>query len=226
MRDHPKPRSPRISPDVVIGAALEVLDEGGLDDITLRRIATKLGIQAPTLYWHFKNKSDLIDDMAEAILKEGGMYDLQTPIDRNTWAEWLTQTAHALRQAMIAHRDGGRVVAGASLRSKAIQKLKLANFRVLHDAGFDPLYALLESDAITDYVWGYVIEEQTNPTMTPDHSPELALMREALEGPDMMLMDQIMREWNMRSPEELFDWGLQTIISGLKVMLENDRVRR
>ena len=62
--------------------------------------------------------------------------------------------------------------------------------------------------------------------MTPDHSPELAVMRKALEGPDMMLMDQIMREWNMRSPEELFDWGLQTIISRLKVMLENDRVRR
>ncbi len=50
-----------------------VLDEEGLDDVTLRKIASKLGIQDPTLYWHFKNKSDLIDDMAEAILKDGGM---------------------------------------------------------------------------------------------------------------------------------------------------------
>jgi TetR/AcrR family tetracycline transcriptional repressor len=226
MRDHPKPRGPRISPDVVIRAALVVLDEEGLDEVTLRKIASKLGIQAPTLYWHFKNKSDLIDDMAEAILKDGGMSDLLPPKDRNTWAEWLTQTAHSLRKAMIAHRDGGRVVAGASLRSKTMQKLKLTNFRVLHDAGFDSLYALLESDTITDYVWGYVIEEQANPTMTPDHSPSLSVMRETLEGPDMILMDQIMKEWNKRSPEEVFDWGLQTIVSGLRVMLENERVKR
>jgi TetR/AcrR family tetracycline transcriptional repressor len=211
---------------VVIRAALEVLDEEGLDNVTLRKIASKLSIQAPTLYWHFKNKSDLIDDMAEVILNDGGMYDLQLPNNSTAWAEWLTRTAHALRRAMLLHRDGGRIVAGASFRSKAMQKLKLTNMQVLHCAGFDHLQSSLGSETITDYVWGYVIEEQANPTVTAGQSPELSMMRETTDSSEMMLLDQTMDEWSKHSPEELFDWGLQIIISGLKMRLENERIER
>ncbi|MDW5564209.1 MAG: TetR/AcrR family transcriptional regulator C-terminal domain-containing protein [Methanomassiliicoccus sp.] len=225
MRERQKTKGPRISPEAAIRAALEVLDEEGLDNVTLRKIASKIGIQAPTLYWHFKNKSDLIDDMAEAILKDGGMYDLQPPKDKNAWTEWLTQTAHTLRRAMLSHRDGGRIVAGASFRSKAMQKLKLTSLQVLHGAGFDHLQSSLGSETITDYVWGYVIEEQANPTVTSGQSPELSMMRDTTDSSEMMLMDQTMDEWSKHAPEELFNWGLQTIISGLKMRLENERIR-
>ncbi len=219
MRDRSYPRGPRISPEAVIRAALEVLDEEGLDDVTLRKIASKLDIRAPTLYWHFKNKSDLIDDMAEVILKDGGMYDLKPPKDGGAWAEWLAQTAHSLRRAMVSHRDGGRVVAGASFRSNAMKKLKSTNVLVLNEAGFDPLHSILGSETVTDYVWGYVIEEQATPPLTLDDMPGL---RERMEEPDMVLVGQAMTELMKRPPEELFDWGLQIILSGLKKALEEE----
>ena len=64
-----KTKTPHIQPDAVIKAALEILDAEGLENVTLRRIAAKLNVQAPALYWHFKDKSDITDDMAQAILK-------------------------------------------------------------------------------------------------------------------------------------------------------------
>ena len=50
-----------LSRDTVVRAALELLDEVGLADLTLRGVAERLGVQAPALYWHVRNRQDLID---------------------------------------------------------------------------------------------------------------------------------------------------------------------
>ena len=68
---------------------------------------------------------------------------------------------HCLRNALIAHRDGGRVVAGASFgRAYALEKMLAQIARVLNKAGFDSLHADLAAGTTIDYVWGFVIEEQ------------------------------------------------------------------
>src|ERR1700755_2811951 len=53
----------------IVAVALELLDEAGLDGLTLRRLAERLGIRAPTLYWHVRNKRELLDLLAGAILE-------------------------------------------------------------------------------------------------------------------------------------------------------------
>src|ERR1700688_4158094 len=50
----------------VVRTALRILDEVGLDGLTVRKLASELGVQAPALYWHFKNKQALLDEMATA----------------------------------------------------------------------------------------------------------------------------------------------------------------
>ncbi|HEX3752721.1 MAG TPA: TetR family transcriptional regulator, partial [Streptosporangiaceae bacterium] len=54
----------------IVAAALELLDEAGLDGLALRRLAERLGIRAPTLYWHVRDKRELLDLLAGAILEE------------------------------------------------------------------------------------------------------------------------------------------------------------
>jgi len=58
---------PPLDPALVVLVALKLLDEVGLDGLTLRRLAAELGVQAPALYWHFANKRELLDHMAQAI---------------------------------------------------------------------------------------------------------------------------------------------------------------
>lgn len=57
-------RSPKLDKKLVVDTALRLLNEVGLDGLTLRAIAKELNVQAPALYWHFKNKQALLDEMA------------------------------------------------------------------------------------------------------------------------------------------------------------------
>lgn len=58
----------RLNRESVIDAALELLNETGIDGLTTRKLAQKLGIEQPTLYWHVKNKRALLDALAVEIL--------------------------------------------------------------------------------------------------------------------------------------------------------------
>lgn len=53
----------------VADTALRLLNEVGLDGLTLRRIATELDVKAPALYWHFANKQALLDELATEMLR-------------------------------------------------------------------------------------------------------------------------------------------------------------
>jgi TetR/AcrR family tetracycline transcriptional repressor len=204
---------------------LEILDAEGFGGVTLRQISSKLGVQAPALYWHFKNKRDIVDDMAQAILVQGGLEEIKRPKDPAAWAEWLIETAHAIRRAMILHRDGGRVVAGASFGATTQAKLFVLMTRVLNEAGFDLLHASLATGTTRDYIWGFVIEEQAG----EGPEPERAFEGEDVSSPseldltDAYLLDAVMKESVNLTATEMFDWGLQVIVSGLRSALKEKK---
>jgi TetR/AcrR family transcriptional regulator, tetracycline repressor protein len=220
-----RPKKQRIDPEEVVRAAITLLDSKGLDQITLRQLASKFGVQPPALYWHFKDKQDLVDDMAQTILKSGGIEEIDLPTDTAAWAEWLTSVAYSTRRALLSHRDGGRVVAGASFfRAKALARLGVLTIVVLNRAGFDPVHATLGAGTILDYVWGYVIEEQAG--YGPEVNPRIPTEGEEVAPPfglfDLYGMDAvaIARDRQKLTADEKFDWGLQLIITGLKSALE------
>ncbi len=211
-----KTKTPHIQPDAVIKAALEILDAEGLENVTLRRIAAKLNVQAPALYWHFKNKQDLTDDMAQAILSNAKLDNFTAPTDINNWPTWLADLMHCLRNALIAHRDGGRVVAGATYgRAYTLEKIMVGVTRVLEKAGFDKLNAGLAAGTTIDYVWGFVIEEQAG------IEPPQDVQSIGTNSEDDAFLSAIMEEYHKLTPTEIFDWGLQVIITGLKAARNN-----
>ena len=60
----------RLDRERVVRAALALLDEVGLDGLTLRRLAQDLGVKAPALYWHVASKADLLHEMAVTMLRD------------------------------------------------------------------------------------------------------------------------------------------------------------
>ena len=60
----------KLDRDTVIGAALDLLDEVGVDGLTTRKLAQRLDVQQPALYWHFRSKRALLDKLAETMLAE------------------------------------------------------------------------------------------------------------------------------------------------------------
>lgn len=148
--------------ETIIHEALCLLNENGIEGVTLRKLATKLEVQAPALYWHFKNKHALVQDMAEEILYLG-LSDIKEHNTDETWQDWLIHVFQYLRKAMLAYTDGGRIVAGAHL---SIQMASLSErmIKTLVDAGVTLYEARLIVLTATRFTFGHVIEEQTNVT--------------------------------------------------------------
>jgi TetR/AcrR family tetracycline transcriptional repressor len=143
----------------VVEEAMLRVDEHGLDALTLRALAARLGVQAPTLYWHVRNKAELLDALADAIMDDA-LGAIREPAAAEDWREWLLAGIAQLRRAMLAHPDGARIVSGArsSLRRADFSERALA---VLAAHGVELQHARLIVLAAERYTVGYVLEEQS-----------------------------------------------------------------
>lgn len=150
----------RLTRDTVLRAALELLDEVGIDGLSTRRLAERLGVQSPTLYWHFRNKGELLDAMAEAIMLE--RHDASPPRPGEAWDAWLAGNARSFRHALLAYRDGARLHAGTRPRALHFSSIE-RKVALLGDAGFTPDEAVDVMYAIGRFVVGWVLEEQATP---------------------------------------------------------------
>jgi TetR/AcrR family transcriptional regulator, tetracycline repressor protein len=140
----------------VLRGALAILDEYGLGDLTMRRLAGSLGVQPGALYWHVANKQALLGAIADEILA-----DLGRDMPVGDWDQRINELAHRLRAALLAHRDGAEVVAAAhALRAGQGTTVELMS-TVLTDAGFPRIEAQLAATAILHYVFGHTADEQS-----------------------------------------------------------------
>ncbi len=156
----------------IVTEAVALLDAEGLDGVTTRKLAARLGVRSPTLYWHIPNKAALITAIAEAILEQEFAEPAPPPRDE-PWQDWLIGLAERLRRALLAHPDGARIIAASqlSLKMAAISELAMSTL-VAREI---PLrQARLIVLVVLRFTIGFVLEEQAGP---PD--------ADALNGFDM-----------------------------------------
>jgi TetR/AcrR family tetracycline transcriptional repressor len=150
----------------VARVALELLDEVGLDDLSMRRLAERLGVTAASLYWYVRDKGELLDLVADAITAEMLLPDSSLP-----WRMQLEASARALRQITRAHRDAARVLAGTTPtgpnRLRAIDAL----LGILRRAGFSPKDTADAAYICNVYVIGFLLDEALGPQRDASHTP-------------------------------------------------------
>lgn len=100
MQDSPEPRG-QLSRESISRAALSLLDDYGLADVSMRRVASSLGVAPGALYWHVENKQALISGLAALIVAP--LADAPAPATP-------TDLCARLRAALLSHRDGAEVV--------------------------------------------------------------------------------------------------------------------
>ncbi|MFI5239772.1 MAG: TetR/AcrR family transcriptional regulator C-terminal domain-containing protein [Gemmatimonadales bacterium] len=143
--------------DMIVRSALDLLNEVGLDAFTTRRLAERLGVKQPAIYWHFRNKRDLLDEMAIQMQTEGRRPGPMTP-DR--WMEALAENARNFRDSLLRYRDGARIHAGTRPDASLYATLD-SRVSAMREAGFSAADALRSMMVVSHYVVGSVIEEQS-----------------------------------------------------------------
>lgn len=94
-----RPDKPLISRERAARAALDVIDVQGLGGLSLELVARQIGVKAPSLYYHFKDKSELLSEVALCILR-----DIKAPfVDPNRWEDTLVGLCVATRRAILLH---------------------------------------------------------------------------------------------------------------------------
>jgi TetR/AcrR family tetracycline transcriptional repressor len=208
-----------VTRDAIVAAALALLAENGLDGVSFRRIAARLGVSGPTLYWHVENKRQLMDLMAEELVRRTGRA-YEGPEPDQPWWEWLRADAHRMFDALIATRDAPRVLAGNRPSPDAFPSIERV-LGVLVDAGMTPGEAQQTLFTIGAYVIGSATEwqaeaERTSAQALPDPADEKlnALRAEVLSEQPLLLA--AMAERLGRSHSSAFEFGLDLLVDGLR----------
>ncbi len=148
-----------ITRERIVTAALELLDDQGMDALTVRALATRLDVRAPALYWHVRNKQELLDEMATEVMRRvAGAFAAVPPGDG--WRDDLAAYARVLRSEYLRHRDGARVFSGTRVAEPDVVRAKEPWLARLTGAGFPLAGADDALDLVTAFVVGFVIEEQ------------------------------------------------------------------
>ena len=145
----------------IVSAAFAILDAEGFEGLTVRRIAERLRVQNPALYWHFDGKQSIVDRMAERMLAE--MVAGARAVHPTGWRAVLEAGARSFRRVMRRHRDGARVVAAADLAQSPMTASMNETLGLLVAAGFSEGDALVGVVAVFDYTMGATFEEQEDP---------------------------------------------------------------
>ncbi|MCW2533399.1 MAG: transcriptional regulator, TetR family [Blastococcus sp.] len=208
-----------VSRESVVQAALALLADGGLESVSFRRIAKALGVSGPTLYWHVENKRQLMDLMAEELVRRTGSA-YAGPAHGQPWWDWLRADAQRMFDALIATRDAPRVLAGNRPSPDAFTDIERV-LGVLVDAGMTPGDAQQALFAIGAYVIGSATEWQAEADRAmaqplPDPSDEhLNTLRAGALGGQPLLL-QAMTERLARPHSSSFAFGLDLLIDGLR----------
>ena len=196
--------------DVVTGA-LTLLDTDGLDGLTMRKLGALLGVRAGGIYWHFTNKEALLRAMADRIVGEV----TATPLAPGRWDAQLAEIAYRLRRALLAHRDGARVVAGTYVLEPNTVRGGEQAMRILTDAGFPADRAGWVLFATMYYVLGHTIEEQAQQAQG-----DWAQRGSGLPDSELSrALDSVVRA----DPEERFAYGLDLLLDGVRLRFPGGR---
>ncbi|MFI9386402.1 TetR/AcrR family transcriptional regulator C-terminal domain-containing protein [Kutzneria sp. NPDC052558] len=193
----------RINRSQVLAAALDLLDEAGLDQLSMRRLAVALGVQNGATYWHFRSKQALLEAMADELI--AGVAE----VEDLPWDERVTALASRLRLALLSRRDGARVFSSAFFPLPNALAYGDALIGALLAAGLSPRAAAWSADTVTYHVVAHTLEEQLagedpsrlQSAVDPVRHPHLHTALAHVPAPH---------------PEEHFRHGLRLVVAGIR----------
>ena len=211
----------RLSRDVVLSAALELVDAEGLDALTMRRLGQELGRDPMSLYRYAANRAALLDGVSELVLNE-----LAIIPDDPDWQAQLRRIAHDLRLLALRHPNVVPLLVTRPL-STPLGLRPLGTLRPLEqilslliDAGFKARDALHVYRAYYGFLYGHILNELQEFIVDPEENE--ALLRLGLhrlparDFPRLRALAPVLADYD---GEAELDQGLSILLSGLAARL-------
>ena len=199
--------------------ALAIADKSGLDALTIRKLATELGVTPMALYWHFRGKDELLEGLAERLWDE-----LDLTVDRSApWTEQIRVLFESLLKVLRAHPAAPEVLAHARKQSDSGLKATELALDVLRTAGFSPEDA---SFAARSALWTgitLVMSEPGAESLDDGERAELQRKKQvvlATQPPAKFprLVECAVPMTACDNPEEHYRFGVDLFIAGVRAL--------
>ncbi|MFI5529893.1 TetR/AcrR family transcriptional regulator [Kitasatospora sp. NPDC051853] len=201
-----RPRTPLLSRERIVGAALALVDAEGLAALSTRRLATELSVSGPSLYNHFATKDELLDAVVDGVMGEVDLSMFREPAD---WRTALRDWARSYRAALAAHPNVVPVLAQGPGRRPNALRLADAVFGCLVEAGWPRGQATRIGALMRYFITGSALGSFAG------GFPEDA----ALYGEEYPHLGEAhkLAEHRRRIDEGAFETGLEALLDGLEL---------
>lgn len=137
----------------IVQAAERILNTDGYDGLTIRRVATELGVKSASLYWHFSTKEELEDALADELMIRVAAVDMKP----RSWKENIRRGSLQMMRHLLSVRDAGRLLAGRFVTGPNALRWMETGLQPFLDAGLPKRDVAYASHAIHIYIQGFVI---------------------------------------------------------------------
>jgi TetR/AcrR family tetracycline transcriptional repressor len=213
----PRAGEERLSREAILTAALRIVDDEGIDALTMRRLAATLEVNPMSLYHHLPNKAAVLAGLAELVF--AGL-EYPDPGDTVPWDEQLKDAARAYRNALRSHPNLAlQVLSDTSAVSDVVVVTMEPFYRALDRAGLSPRQVFESANTLIDFIHGFSLGEASVRADTFELAPELLSRVEGLPVGKAPTLARIVGELG---PEGLaydfdsgFESGLSTVTAGI-----------
>ena len=193
----------------IVEAAMTIIDEDGLEALSMRRLGAALGVNPMAAYYHVPNKAALYDLVLEAIMAgvELSAIDPRAPL-----ADRLKQAARAYRAAILAHPRAIPVLASRSLRTAAALRPVEPILGILFEAGLDATETVTAVDCVAQYILGVCVGYYHH---TVDEETSVQREFDELDPAEFPNVNRMVAEGRYAGAEAEFEFGLDAFVRGL-----------
>jgi len=214
----PESRAP-LSRERVLGAAVLLADECGIESLTMRELGLRLGVEAMSLYNHVANKDDILDGMVDLVVSE-----IDLPADTVDWNEAMRRRAISAQSVFSRHPWASSLI--DSRESSGPARLRYLDWVVgtLRRAGFTLEMAARAFSILDSYIYGFG-RQQLNMSAGSGAEPEEmaeAFLR-AIPADEYPYLRELVVEYAMKTGYDEsadFEFGLDLILDGLERLLD------
>jgi len=204
----------------VIAAARDLVNAKGLDALTMRALSAALGVEAPSLYGHVKDKADILDGLAELVYSE-----VYVPATRDEWPRRIQLYCNGFRRALLKNPNLASLVATRPVLSLSTLDIIESGLAEMRQHGLSVEQATFAFDTIASFVTGHVLFELTSTEQTKvmgGHDPaRLASARAALPADRYPNVRLALGTTIDRTAE--FNFGVSLIVEGLRPLVERQQ---
>ena len=209
-----KPRV-RLNRDRVLGAAIALCDAAGIESLTMRKLAERLGVEAMSLYNHVANKDDLLDGMVDAVFSE-----IDLPSDAAEWKSAMRERAISAREVLSRHPWATALMDSRTAAGPATLRHHDTVIGTLRAGGFSIALAAHAFSALDSYTYGFALQEKSLPFDTVEETAEMARMFLAqLPADEYPYLAELTIEHVLKPGYDYakeFEFGLDLILDGLE----------